>query len=242
MQIVPAIETTLSGSAQMSWQPLAEGTVNAAWEMPEATTGTINMRLPHGAKLLAMSLGEKQVQAEQSGDVISYRGEIPATGTVSMRYVPPVAVECSAEEILSFPFERDGQALATIVPPASPTDHDQYLVRFARAYFDYWYRRQANPTGAVSELHEVEPTCVLTIAEPGEANTGPRLIITTEADHPTIRLDAPDELVIAGGTPAQREAALRRLLQILDAKYPFVGALGDHPMYVKSGLAGQALD
>jgi len=95
---------------------------------------------------------------------------------------------------------------------------------------------------AVSGLHEIEPTCVLTIAEPDGATTGARLVFAMDADHPTVHLDAPDELIISGSTPAQRETALRRLMQIPDAKYPFVGALNDHPMYVKAGLAGKALD
>ncbi len=242
VQIVPDGEATLTGSARTTWEPLAEGTVRASWQMPQATTGAITVRLPRGAKLVAMTLGGELVQAGQSGDVADYRGEIPATGSLRVSYLPPVAVECSAEEILDFPFEEEGRALATIVLPHSPTDHDQYLARFARAYFDYWYRRQTDPVSAVSGLHEIEPTCVLTIAEPGGATTGARLVFATDADHPTVRLDAPDELIISGSTPAQREAALRRLLQVLDAKYPFVGVLNDHPMYVKAGLAGKALD
>ena len=118
-------------------------------------------------------------------------------------------------------------------------DGDAYLAAFLRAYVDYWQRRQVDPVSAVAGLAAVEAEAVLPIVsdEPAE---GPRLVFRQE-DRPRLRLEG-ERLAIGGATWEQREAALRRLLGIRDAAHPFVGALNDHPMHVKAGLAGEALD
>ena len=90
-----------------------------------------------------------------------------------------MTVTATRQQLLAFPFEKSGRALAEIVLPASPTDHDTYLAQFLRAYFDYWYRRQHNPYGSVAELAEVPATCVLTIAGAAPSKPGvPRVVLS----------------------------------------------------------------
>jgi hypothetical protein len=171
-------------------------------------------------------------------------GPLPERGDLVLTWQPPVVVAATRQQILGFPFEKDGQALAQIVLPANAGAPDEYLGQFVRAYFDYWYRRQVNASGAVSELADVPAKCVPDLVPAAAAPTGkPRVILSAGGEDARLALaDNGRSLVISGPTPELRERAVRRLFEILDAKYPYQGVYPNDPSSPRAGLVGKVLE
>ncbi len=230
----------LTGSALMALDGLSEGTLDAAWTAAKAFEGTITARIPDRATPLTMVVAGEEREFEPLDGAVRWTGALPAEGSLRVTWRPEVSVEAAREQIAGFPFVGEGDALATIVLPADPTDRDRYVAEHLSIYFDYWQRRQEQPFGQVSMLSDVEPGPRLPVVETASAEIGPRIVFA-QAIRPTVQIDG-QTLVIAGPDDAAREAAMLRLLELLDARYPHAGAFPEHPMYQKAGMVGRTLE
>ncbi len=244
VQLVPATEVRVSGTAQTTWQPLSEGTTTATWTLDQATSGTLMARLPEGARALSVTLNGQACKFVASGDLVRTEGALPAQGELQVTWQPAVRATATRAELLGFSFEQNGAARAKIELPANPTEHDTYLAQFLRAYFDYWYRRRQDPFGAVADLAKVAPACVLDIVPAATApSAGPRVVIRHGGGPAKIALEASGPtVVLSGDSTDQRESAVRRLLEVLDEKYPYMGVYPESPLFRRAGLVGKTLD
>ena len=244
VQLIPEAEVDVTGSAQTTWKPLREGVVQATWRMKHAAAGAVMVRIPRGATPLRLEMNEIQREFVMTESVVCYKGRIPAEGTLHLTYRPLVKVEASAKDIIAFPFVVDGKPAASVVLPPAPTDHDRYLAEHVSIYFDYWTRRQSMPSGACSGLSQVPEGPTLPVVEANAtAPTENRVVFVAQTGGAVVSLSAQGRtLTIAGERSTDREAAMRRLLEILDHRYPFYGALGASPLHEKVGIAGQVLE
>ena len=178
------------------------------------------------------------------GSVVRYEGRIPAKGALQLTYRPRVRVDASAGDVAEFPFVVDGKPAASVVLPLTPTDHDRYLAEHVSIYFDYWTRRQSMPSSACSGLSHVPEGPTLPIVEADDKPlTENRIVFASQPGGPVVSLSAAGRtLTMAGPRSADREAAMRRLLAILDRRYPFYGALSASPLHERVGLTGRPLE
>jgi len=195
--------------------------------------------VPHGATVTGFVLNGEEQEFEALDDEVHWKGTLPADSSLRVTWRPEVSVEATREQIEGFPFVQ-GDALATVVLPADPTDRDRYVAEHLSVYFDYWQRRQQEPFGQVSKLSDVEPGPRLPVVETASAEIAPRIVFA-QALRPTVQIDG-QTLTIAGPDDAARETAMLRLLDVLDARYPHYGAFPEHPMYAKAGMVGRTLE
>ena len=229
----------LTGSASMSLDALSEGALDVTWKAGEAFEGTVTARIPRGATPLTMTVAGEEQQFEALDGEVRWKGVLPREGSLRVTWRQEVVVEATRQQIAGFPFV-DGDALATVVLPADPTDRDRYVAEHLSIYFDYWHRRQEKPWGQVSALSDVEPGPRLPVAEAAEDVDGARILLA-DAERPTVRIDG-QALVIAGPDDRGREKAMLRLLELLDEQRPYYGAFPEHPMYEKAGMVGRTLE
>jgi len=230
----------LRGSASMSLDGLSEGSLDATWKAAEAFEGAVTARIPRGATPLGMVMAGEEREFEALDSAVRWTGTLPAEGSLRVTWRPEVSVEATREQIEAFPFV-DGDALATIVLPADPTDRDRYVAEHLSIYFDYWQRRQKQPLAQVSRLSDVEPGPRLPVVETASADAGAARIVFAQALRPTVQIEGPT-LVIAGPDDAARQTAMLRLLELLDARHPHAGAFPEHPMYQKAGMVDRTLE
>ncbi|MCK5803044.1 MAG: hypothetical protein KAI66_09440 [Lentisphaeria bacterium] len=244
VQLKPEAEIKVTGSAQRTWQPLREGVVQATWRMERASVGTIVIRIPRGATPRKLKINGTACGFRAVDDTVRHHGELPAIGTLHLSYRPRVRVNTSPEDICAFPFVVDGKSETSVVLPQTPTAHDHYLAEHLSIYFDYWTRRQAIPDSSCSGLTKAPAGPVLPIVEGGATvPTKSQVIFVVQEEGASVSLAADGRtLKIAGPLPSDREAAMRRLFEILDQRYPFHGALGTSPLYHKIKLSGKALE
>ena len=245
VQLIPETEAAATGSAQTAWQPLREGVVEAAWRMDRAAAGAVVIRLPRGATPVRLEVnGKPQSEFATAEDAVSYRGLLAAEGTLRLSYRPQVRVDASSEDLAEFPFVAGDKPGASIVLPQAPCEQDRYLAEHASVYFDYWGRRQTQPGGPCSGLCQVPEGPTLPIVEAGaEASAARRIAFVAQEGGAVVSLSADGRtLTLAGKSPSDREAALRRLFEILDRRHPFYGALDATPLHEKLGLAGRPLE
>lgn len=241
VQLQPKGAVTVTGSASMSWKPLAEGKTEATWKLDRATSGSLVVRVPQGAEPLELRVNGQARRFVREGNAVRSEGTLPAQGSLALTWQPPVRVEATREQLLSFPFERGGAPQAQIVTAEKPGDHGTYLAQFIRAYFDYWYRRQSKPSSSVADLADVAPVCVLPIVTVSQVDAAkPQVVLQQATGTPKISLQG-KTLTISGATPEQREMAVRRLMEILDEKYTYQGVYPDADIYQRAGIVGKTL-
>lgn len=241
VRISPGVGVT--GSARMALDDLAGGSLVASWAGAAADDGAILARIPRGATPTSFVLNGEERKFEAEDGAVRWGGVIPAECTLHVTWRPEVVVEATREQIAGFPFVTDGGPTATVCLPPAPDDRDRYLAEHLGIYFDYWQRHQTQPWGQVASLADVPPGPRLTVVlETFAPVTGPRVVFT-ETDYPSIGYQADGPvLTLAGPDSEGRERALRRLLGVLDERYPYFGAFPEHPMYAKAELVGRALD
>ena len=243
VQVQPDRPTTLAGSAQCAADPLQQGSVEATWEMGASAQGVVSVRLPNGAIPLSLTLNGVPAKFAAAGGAVRYRGNLPRRGRLRLVFRPRVVVEGPAEALREFPFVAGEKPLAVLLLPAAPTEQDRLTAARLSAYFEWYFHCRAKPDGHLWDLPAAGPTVRLPVVAAGQEPAGAPLVELRVAPGPASLSVSADgrRLLVRGATPTDREAAMLRLLHLLDAKYPFFGVLPSTPVFAKAGLAGKHL-
>ena len=185
------------------------------------------------------------------------KGEAGAANRLVVRYEPDVVLADPREDLYRFPLlarDRAGCAIAVGQDAAA----DRVTAQCLAAYVEYFLRRKSKPgarcwglTGG--EAGALAPP-ILSVGAELPGRTPLVLVGSRETFGVERRADVSSEAGVVRllnwrGRPAigvfgpdedSREKAMLRLLDVLDAVYPFFGVLPDRPLYQRAAVAGNA--
>ena len=243
----------VDGKAWCSNDPMVQGKIAANWlisgrSAKSGDKGTIHIRVPDGAHPTKLVINKVDCRFTLKNGVVAYTGNLPSNGNMEMTYRPMVVVECSEDAILKFPFLTDEKPSCTVVVPGNSVETDRFSAQRISSYFEwYFHKKAADASGYIqpmSELPKFGKSVVIPITVGDSiSNSDACVEIRPSNGMASIKL-SPDgsKLIIEGSSPKEREAAVLRLLSILDKKYPFYSGLSAHDLYKKAGLAGKIRD
>ena len=238
-------EVAVEGRAEYSHEAKKEGFVRARWNAASPAEGLVAVRLPDGATPLALHVNGAAAEFTLHEGTVQARMQVPARGELELLYAPRVALLAAPEAIIDFPFLQNGQAHAVIELPQGATDQDVFTARRISAYFEWYFRRQTTEGERVRvwDLHDRGPEVALAVVEAGQAPAGVAVVkLQAAPGNAAISADSRRQrLVLRGADSEAREAAMLRLLGLLDRKYEYYGVLFNSPAYDKAGLTGTTL-
>ena len=177
-----------------------------------------------------------------AGAAVRYAGPLARRNDLRLTYRPRVAVTAPEAALLAFPFVGAGETTATIETPAPTTEQDSFTARRLAAYFEWYYRRQSDLISPPWDLVKVGRVVKLPAVAAEQGQSGP-IAALVAAPETALRLSADGQrLTLSGPTPDAREAALLRLLALLDHKYVCYGGMPSTPALIKAALAGKTLE
>lgn len=226
-----------SGMASCSWKPLKQGFIKAQWR-GSGGTQAVKVVLPRGATAKTFTLNGVEQKFSIKDDLATCTAELPGAVELELTYEPEVAILCEPGDLAEFPFmEGSFPSCVIAVPPEANSSLRESAQRIS-AYFEWLKRRESEPTLALMDLVNKTEAQGIPISE----NPMGRVVQLQIEDKPTsISLGADGRIVLSGRTDADVDRAVLRLLEVLDEKYPFYGALPKSEFYERAGLAGQPL-
>ena len=232
----------INGTVELDPSSLRLGKLTAKFSAARATTATVRLKLPDGARVLRV-----RCNGAEQGDDLEFQAPLQKSNLIAVEYEPKVVVTCAKDELLGYPLMRDGKAVCAIV--AGPSERDRITATRLAAYIEYYLRRQTSPGrrcwGLTEELEGVQPA-ILSVGDPMPDGRGVILIGSGAAPAKggvisIAKWQNRRALLVAGSSPQLTETAAFRLMELLDERCPFFGVLPDRPFYERAGLAGQAL-
>jgi hypothetical protein len=198
------------------------------------------VNLPDGARPLALTVNGVRVAFQVAGRAVTCRTTLGRQNDVRLDYRPRVVV--GAGDIAGFPFVGEGDQLATIELPVQATAEDSFTARRLAGYFEWYHRRQSDLVSPPWDLIKVGRVVKLPLVAAGQAPTGRPVVVLTAQPQGASVVRRGMKLVVSGATPEDREAAMLRLLELLDKRYECYGGMPATPALVKAGLAGKTLE
>ncbi len=244
------------GTVALDPQALATSDLVAEFHAERPGPASVRVGLPDGARAAKVACNEREsIRFRQRGNVVRFSASLASRNRLVLSWEPRIVVLSPREEILRFPLMAEGKAACAVLTGPEASEAERVAAQRLAAYVEYYLRRQQDLAvrcwGLTGEGEGLRPAVREVSADIPEW-MGPVLVGRPGAlslDWPQPRAGGglialtkwrgQEALLVAGDGPELTDAAMLRLLGLLDERYPFAGVLPDMPIYRRAALAGK---
>jgi len=255
--VVEISNTSVRGRGSVTYEPKPHrlGRLEAELALDRPARTRVRCLLPSSVSPREVRLNGRRASGwAHKGDVVELDARLEQTNKLVIAYTPQIAVYGEPEDLVNFPFVTAGKPACVIVANAG---HELSAQRIA-SYFEYWHLTRKHPGGNIMRFEGSGPKIPITTQWPkaqprtsvvfvGASGSNTIAGLTPDAGkQPGIvtrtRKDGRDVIIAAGADHLLTDKAVLRLLDLLDSRYEFCGAVIDRPIFRKAGLTGKPLD